>query len=481
LLKSVKGNRVNILNNLKSSRACVGLCLAGAVLYARPAAAEVALVEKDGWTFTFDGRVNAFLSVGQGDDFPKPTPNPDTPGMDHTVMGSTKPPGQPDVGWKSSEAGDANGKYFAGRVRSGMVGNVLGFGVARQLTPTTLIKGYISIWSTIETLGRDKWAPVIPEAREGYFSVIGPWGSATVGRTFGWFGRMSTEIDMLYGHGYGLGLPCTDEIGPACGHRGTGVAYPGYSAGFSYSTPVWAGFQLNAGIYDPIAFAPAWKRAPILRPEGALTFQTKLGGSALLKLAVEGLYQPLARVNETTVTDPTTMMTTTVRTDESTSVWGAAGGARLEVGPVRLGASVFRGRGVGMSYALQNSSATLNTVTNELRSFTGVYGQGAVMLGKLHLAAGGGAASADQLPSDRLNPALSVIHQQIGISAAVYYHLTDSVVLGLDYFRFMARWYGAPRSRLDPNTGSPVLTDGSLLPGEKQDLNFFNAGVTYHW
>lgn len=450
---------MNILNNLKCLGACLGLILAGTTL-SRSAHAEVSLLDKDGWRFTFDGRVNAFMSVGKGDDFPQPTADPT--GATHTVMGSSKAPGTADVGWKSSEVQDANGKYFAMRVRSGMVGNVLGFGIARKLNDTTEIKGYIAIWSTIETLGRDKWAPVIPEAREGYFKVSGPWGSATVGRTFGWFGRMSTEIDMLYGHSYGVGLPCTDELGPACGHIGTGVAYPGYSAGFSYSTPSLGGLQLHAGVYDPIVFAPSWKRAPLLRPEGSLTFEQKLGGSGLLKIGAEGLYQPLGRV----ATDPTTM----AKSDVSTSVWGGALGARLEIGPVRVGAAFFRGRGIGMTYALQNSSVSVNPDSYELRTFTGFYGQGALVFGKLQVAAGAGAAAADQLSADRANSGLSVIHRQIGVSAAAYYSLTDSVVLGLDYFRFMARWYGAPTTDLT-----------ALLPGEKQDLNFINAGVTYHW
>lgn len=454
---------MKILNNLKCFGACLGLLLAGSTL-CRSARAEVVLVEKDGWKFSFDGRVNAFLSVGKGDDFPNPTPNPATPGMDHAVMGSNKSPGTPDVGWKSSELQDTKGQYFAMRVRSGMVGNVLGFGLARQVTDTTSVKGYIAIWSTIETLGRDKWAPVIPEAREGYFNITGPWGSATVGRTFGWFGRMSTEIDMQYGHTYGVGLPCTDELGPACGHIGTGVAYPGYSAGFSYSTPSLGGFQIHAGLYDPITFAPSWKRAPLLRPEGSMTFEKKLSSSALIKVGVEGLYQPLGRLVEA---DTTAM---TPARDEKTSVWGGAGGVRLEVGPVRLGAAAFHGRGIGMTYALQNTSVSLNPTTYELRTFTGFYGQGALVLGKVQLAAGGGVAAADQLGSDRINTELSVIHRQIGISAAVYYSLSDSVVLGLDYFRFMARWYGAPRAG-----------DFALLAGEKQDLNFINAGVTYHW
>lgn len=455
---------MNTQSNLKFA-ACFGLFLAAATP-CRTARAEVPLIEKDGWTFSFDGRVGAFLSVGQGDDFPEPVIDASAPESTHDVMGSTKGPGVPDVGWKSSEVQDTEGKYFAMRVRSGMVGNVLGFGLSRAVSDNTTIKGYISIWSTIETLGRDKWAPVIPEAREGYFNVTGPWGSATVGRTFGWFGRISTEIDRLYGHPYGVGLPCTDELGPACGHIGTGVAYPGYSAGFSYSTPSLGGLKLNVGVYDPIVFPPAWKRAPLLRPEGALTFERKFGESGLIKVALEGLYQPLARVAEQP--DPVTGVN--VKVDQKTSVYGGAGGLRIEVGPFRAGAAVFGGRGIGLTYALQKSSVSFNSDTNELRKFFGVYGQLGLVLGKLQVGAGFGVASANQLPADRIDTGTSMIKQQMGASAAVYYNVADSIVVSVDYFRFMARWYGAPR-----------VADYALLPGEKQDLNFVNAGVTYHW
>jgi hypothetical protein len=458
---------VNILNNLKWNGACFGLCLAGSVLWSQTSSAEVTLIEKDGWSFGFDGRVAAFMSVGQGDDFPAPSPDPANPAATHTVMGSNKPPGVPDVGWKSSLLADSKNKYFGMRVRSGLVGNVLGFSLKRDITDNTYVKGYVAIWSTIETLGRDKWAPVDAEAREGYFNITAPWGSTTVGRTFGWFGRTSAEIDFLYGHRYGVGLPCTDELGPSCGHIGTGVAYPGYSAGFSYSTPSLGGLQLHAGLYDPIVLSQVWKRAPILRPEGSITFETPLGTSGKLKIGVEGMYQPMAR----TVTDMATM----TPKDESTSVWGFAGGARLEVGPVRLGVSAFQGRGIGLGYALQATSANLDEATGEFRKFSGVYGQGAIVVGKLHVAAGAGAAGMDQLSSDRLNIALSAIHRQIGVSAAVYYHATDSVVVGLDYFRFMAKWYGAPQA--DAN----MMAMPNTLAAEEQSLNFINAGVTYHW
>ena len=87
-----------------------------------------------------------------------------------------------------------------------MYPNILGFGVTRKVSEHTTVRGYISIWSTVESLGEDKWAPINPEAREGYLTVTGNWGAVSVGRMLGWIGRMSYEIDTLYGHGFGVGF-----------------------------------------------------------------------------------------------------------------------------------------------------------------------------------------------------------------------------------------------------------------------------------
>jgi hypothetical protein len=473
-----------MLNKLKWNGACLGLGVAVSVCWSRDAAAEVTLFEKDNWTFSFDGRVNAFLTVGKGDDFPLPMADPGGGMGMHAVMGANSPrPGQGvgDVGWPSAYQQDANNQYFAMRIRSGMYANILGFALTKQLNETTSVRAYVSIWSTIESLGRDKWYPIVAEAREGHLTVTGPWGSATAGRMLGRLGRTSYEIDTLYGHGYGVGLPCTDSLGPSCGHIGTGVIFPGYSAGVSYSTPSLAGLQLHAGVYDPIVFSPSspddWSHASFVRPEGAITFDTPLGAAGKLKLGVEGLYQPLARIR----TDTTTME----KTNENTSVWGAAGGARIELGPARLGVSAFRGRGLGLGFALQRSVATADNdsgaappggVTYELRTFTGFYGQAALVFGGFQIGAGFGRGMVDQLDVDKTNAKLSVIHAQTGMSASAYYHVTDTVVLGLDYFRYTANWYGAPV--VDLTTMQPT---GDKLAGEKQDLNFVSAGVTYHW
>jgi hypothetical protein len=345
-----------------------------------------------------------------------------------------------------------------------MYGNVMGFGLGRKVSDDLTIKGYISIWSTVESLGYDKWAPINAEAREGYFNVAGPWGTATVGRTLAWIGRMSWEIDTLYGHGFGVGLPCTDALGPACGHIGTGALFPGYGANISYVTPSIGGLQLHAGLFDPVVFSTSasdWSHASIARPEGALSFDRQLGDAARIKVQVEGLYQPISRIGTDAAGNPSKI---------SSAVWGASGGARVEAGPVRVGVSGFTGKGLGLFYALQRSSAIEDgSMNHELRMFTGFYGQGAVVFGKLQVGAGFGLTAVNQTADDKTNTMYSTIHYQRGISAAAYYHATDSIVIGLDWFMFAAGWYGAP------------LAGGGKLAGETQVLNFFNAGMTYHW
>src|SRR4029077_18141692 len=91
------------------------------------------------------------------------------------------------------------------------------------------------------------------------------------------------------------------------------------------------------------------------RPEGALTLTRPFGmGSNYFHIGVEGTFQPLARTASTM--DPTTNAVTL--SNKTTSIWGVSGGARVEVGPIRVGASAFRGRGIGIGNALQKITAT---------------------------------------------------------------------------------------------------------------------------
>jgi hypothetical protein len=184
------------------------------------------------------------------------------------------------------------------------------------------------------------------------------------------------------------------------------------------------------------------------------------------------MYQYLAAVGTNGGTSPTGLL-------QSGNVWGVAGGARLEWGPLRLGVSAFHGAGLGVYVALQNSSTSFNTTTRELRTFTGLYGQMALVFGRSQVSAGLGQVTDDQLASDKQDASTSGLKSQAGISAGYYFSVTEHLVVGFDYFRFQADWWGAPNSTFDAN-GNTVILSGSL-PAERQVINFFNVGVTFHW
>lgn len=490
-----------MLDNLRRHGVRIGFPLLACLFSARSASAEVTLLEKDGWTFYANGRVGAFVSMAFGDDLPEPTPplpGPDptmpSPNPSHQIGGNS---GNGVFGWASDYQRNEDGSTFATRVRSGTVSNVLGFGLRRAINEGTSINGYIAIWTPIESTARDKWRQVEADVREGYFEVESNFGTVTGGRFRPLFGRTSYEIDQLYAHGYGVGLPCNDAQGPTCGQVGLGAIDPGFAAGFLYSTPSFGGVKVHAGVFDPVRFYSSpglaggvpYEKVPFLRPEGAITFDTALGSTGKLKLGVEGSFQPVSSISdEDTDGNPATPA---VPVETSSSIYGVSGGARLEMGPARIGAAGFWGRGTGLydtfdpsdvsgGPALRPGTNALDPTKAEIRTFTGFHVQVAGVFGKVEVGVGGGIAMVGRIASDNLNFNLSAPKQQTGLGGHVNYHVTDAVVLGLDYMRMMARWQGAPAAATDPATSMTVTTGGVLTP-EQQDVNFVNAGVTFHW
>lgn len=453
----------------------LGACLVGI----RPAVADVTLMEKDGWTFFTAGRVNVFGSVGFGDDFPAPTPNTNVdamgnPGPGHTsVLGL----GQPFTAGFDSTQGNAQGKYFATRFRNGFVASILSFGIKRQITETTSATAFISLWGTAEAFARSRaldYGQNVTkgyDVREGYLSLEGPWGRVGAGHQSGILGGITTEIDYLYAHAYGLGLPCVDVYYATCGHVGTGALSPGFAPGFVYTTPDLRGVKLKVGFFDPQRLLGVWERVPYPRTEGALTYERRLSPELWFKLEGEAMYQPMKQLGG----------------PNETSVWGVVGGGRLEAGPFRLGLSVFRGRGLGAYVALQNAGSTFANSSDPfhpLRYFTGLYSQTAVVAGPWQFSLGLGRVIDDQLPIDKTDPSTSELKYQTGTSAVINYHVTSNLVLDVDYFYFRTDWWGAPNSIFNgtDQNGNPIV---QILPGyltpEKQVINFLNIGATFHW
>ncbi len=500
---------MTILGQKKRSSVRSGV-LVTTLLWSNWAAAEVQLVEKNGWTFSADGRVGAFMSYTFGENFPQANaaagavsddPNMPVKGS-HVVLGDTPIASRPSgFGFGSPGHKQANGdnEFNMFRVRSGAFPNMLGFSLAHAVTETTSATGHVQIWAASESLGRDAWYALQPDVRQAYLEVEGDWGKFTAGRTFNILGRMSWEIDNEYAHRYTHGLPCSDDIGPTCGQVGAGALHPGFGAGFIYTTPDMGGLTVDVGLFDPVVMSlsggTGFPRATIPRPEVAVSYESKLGGGGLLKLSGEAAYQSVSVVqSEDHDGDENTP---NQQTETDASIWGVSGGARLELGAARIGAAAFHGKGVGLYYAFQANRVSVGPALapsaanpavfapdpahSEVRSFTGAHAQLAFVLGDAQVGVGGGVGSVGQLDSDAINTNLSAPDKQIGLSFAAIYNLSDNVVLGLDYMRLMASWHGVPE--VDGAGAVQVNPDGSpvLREGEAQAVNFLNAGMTFHW
>jgi hypothetical protein len=444
------------------------LTVACCVLLPRVASAEIPLADVDGWTVFTEGRVGAFASYVNGEGFPIGSADVNGNLVDLRGGGLSTFDASPE-----REGSTDQGTIESLRVRSGFVGNVLGLGVRRDLGATGRATSFISIWAYIESEQRRKYRPVPADVREGYIKIEDTWGSFLAGRSLTLYSRGATEIDFLYGHGYGLGHPGSVDVnGPSAGHIGFGLLANGFAAGLVYATPRLEGLQLTVGLYDPSMLVGSWERTKWARPEGELTFEEPFGEAGELgKLVLfgNGAWQKVYLASST----------------KDATAWGVGYGGRLEVGPVHLGVAGHYGRGLGLNYALESSDATVASLQQDydLRISDGYYAQLQVVLGKIDLAAGAGVTRVHLLRGDVIdyrdddgdastpefnddpNPATpdpfqySVIKQQLGLSAGVVYHHTDWLHFDVDYFRAQFTWY----------------------QGESQNVNVLNAGVTMTW
>jgi hypothetical protein len=366
------------------------------------------------------------------------------------------------------------GTISAMRIRSGMIPNVMTLGFRTRFGQETTLKAQVSLWGTIESPLNDSLAgrgqfprpggrsvSVRADFREAYLQLEGPWGGVTAGRFLGLFSRGSTQMDFLYGHGYGVGFPgvivanyvagSVSMPGPVGGMAGFGVLSPAYAAGITYSTPSLSGIQLTAGLFEPAQLDGAgWNTNRIARPEGELTYDLA-AGTFKMHLFGNGAYQKLY-IGGTT---------------QDTTTWGAGYGGRVEIGPVHIGAAGHVGTGVGLFYAFDASGTSSSKGTDdagmllapgiqpfELRKFSGVSVLAQVVAGPFDINAGFGQTQVQQTAADKIWVD-SVLKSQTGISAGVVYHVMESFHLDVDFMNTSFQWYG----------------------GEKQKVNFLNAGA----
>lgn len=408
-------------------------------LFTKPAAAEVKISDVEGWQFSTNGRVNAFLSYLSADGYPA-----DLPGQTHNFSAG--------AGLESNQGDNAN-HINTMRLRSGFVGAVLGFSLKTQLDENNSIRAHIETWNTIET-NRQKAAPNPTDVREAYGKIEGPWGGLLFGRALALFSRGAILLDANYLHGYGLGYPCNaDAGGPTCGQVGYGVVFAGFNPQITYNTPKFAGFTITAGLFDPTNAPGKLEKTPLPRLEGEISFDHESGKDIKLHVFVNGMWQKLVQKGDS--------KTPNAPEPKSTNARGVNYGFWAELAMMRVGFSSHVGYGIGMNNTLENTPVPFDAALDP-RKFDAYFGVVGVDLGKVYVAAGAGVTRLFATVQDKVDAVTSQqdpIKTQVGLAGAFNYRFSKNLVANLDYFHARHTWY----------------------LGDTQNVNVLNAGMTIAW
>ena len=393
----------------------------------------------EGWQFSTNGRVNAFLSYLSGDGYPA-----DLPGQTHNFSAG--------AGLESNQ-GDNSNHLQTIRLRSGFVGAVLGFTLKTQIDPDNSLRAHIETWNTIET-NRQKAAPNPTDVREAYGKVEGPWGGLLFGRALALFSHGAITLDFLYQHGNGLGYPCNaDGGGPTCGQVGYGIVFAGFNPQITYNTPKFAGFQITGGLFDPTNAPGKLEKTPTPRVEGELTYDHEDASGSKLHVFVNGMWQKLEEKGDSKTPNAPQPKSATAR--------GVNYGMWAELWKFRLGFSTHLGYGIGMNNTLENTPVVFDS-NHDPRKFDAYYGVLGVDLGKVYLSVGAGVTRLFATEQDKKDAQMSQqdpIKTQRGISATFNYRFSKNLIADLDYFNAKHTWY----------------------LGDTQSVNVINAGLTMAW
>jgi len=270
-----------------------------------PATAAITLYDQDGTSFSTDGSFNTFYVFSDSDKN------------------------------AAAEALGASDRQQS-RVKMGFLPNWIGFNFSKQVGDLKL-GGRSSFWVNIADSdhpgGSNGVTDTGIDVRQFYGTVDGDWGQVLFGKDFTLFNRSNIFLDEIL-LGYGnvsdtLGL--IDGGGVSFGNIGSGYTYPFPSAQITYRSPNLNGFKLAVGIIDPSrtnSAADAEESAPRFEGEFDYNYAFEQG-------TVDAWVGFLTQNSDSS-------------TGSDVNSQGLSYGVRVALGSVRLHASGFDAKGVGL-------------------------------------------------------------------------------------------------------------------------------------
>ena len=230
------------------------------------------------------------------------------------------------------------------RVMSGFNPSKLNFHVKAPKSRDVEVSGHFQFAPSIQS-NKARFAGQSLEVRVAEVDVKGAFGTFEIGRGWGIFNSAAIINDSASGLGVGR-IPSPDRGGPTFGRIGTGYTYTDFAAKVVYVTPNLGGFQLRAGLFDPVETPFGGGSLPdnsggtgagaletsTPRLEAEASYGMK-SGSVAFKVWGGGLYQ--------TVTDK--------GTNSEATLSGADGGARIDVSGFGVTGAYTTTEGVGPS------------------------------------------------------------------------------------------------------------------------------------
>ena len=407
-------NRVNARRLLLVT---VLTCAAAAPLSS--ARGEMLLYDKDGWTLKTDGLAQGFYMLSLGDTNPAPT---DANLVNFDFLGTG--------------AGGTGNSFVTSRFRSGWTGGRFNWRATKQMTPDIKASAYLGVAYSISTEDAPAATNNNWDIRNGYLEVEGPFGDLVIGRSVGLY-TLGGIISTINISSAAMGLGNTCGVGGnnlSCYTSGYGVKFPGFWAGFYYTTPSLGGLKIKIAALDPVIVGSAtspmvmmtptsqlWSRKPLPNFQTLITY-SKVAGPVTINPYFNGFWQEIGKEG----------------TSDTLNPYGAGGGIDLFVGAFKVGAGGSYEKGTTLYVPLSGGEAVDGA--GNLRDGAGFYAQGRYTIGQLDIMAGYGQSGLNRTAFDTMNN-LDINKVQRNIWGAIQYH-TDPITWVAEVNSLHHEWYG---------------------------------------